>query len=225
MDQLLEFFQTNAGQDLVDAFIGVKVVLGECGIFEDGDDIRWDGRRCCAPSPASLRASWRPTRSRSSKYGGLRHRSRALYEGGSRSVVDLAHLHHLPRGTTANDRDPVTVEVTAMFGAVVPKEDAASTARLRRTVNVSHSPTRIPVGSSGTPSHASDRAWTGTGQVGHAGRFWIATPSNGDDVEDPQEWPDGGFHVLNSLPGFARRRERHKKNPGAGWPRGSRFGR
>ena len=54
MDQFLEFFQTNVGQDLVDAFIGVKVVLGECGIFEDGDEIRWDGEEVLRPLTGEL---------------------------------------------------------------------------------------------------------------------------------------------------------------------------
>ena len=54
MDQLLEFFQTGADDDILEAFLAVKVVLGECGIFEDGDDIRWDGEEVLRPITGEL---------------------------------------------------------------------------------------------------------------------------------------------------------------------------
>lgn len=49
MDQILEFFQMRVGDDVLEAFFAAKLILGECGVFEDGDEIRWDGEEVLRP--------------------------------------------------------------------------------------------------------------------------------------------------------------------------------
>lgn len=49
MDRILEFFQEGFQQETFEAFLLVKVTGGECGVFEDGDPIRWDGAEVLRP--------------------------------------------------------------------------------------------------------------------------------------------------------------------------------
>ena len=54
MDEILEFFQAGVEQEIFDAFLFLKVTGGKCGIFEDGDPIRWDGAEVLRPITGEL---------------------------------------------------------------------------------------------------------------------------------------------------------------------------
>ena len=54
MDEILEFFQAGVEQEIFDAFLLLKVTGGECGIFEEGDPIRWDGAEVLRPVTGEL---------------------------------------------------------------------------------------------------------------------------------------------------------------------------
>ena len=54
MDQILELFETRVSDDVLEAFFAAKLILGECGVFEDGDEIRWDGEEVLRPITGEL---------------------------------------------------------------------------------------------------------------------------------------------------------------------------
>ena len=54
MDRILAFFQEEVDDDVFEAFLILKVAEGECGVFEDGDPIRWDGEEVLRPVAGEL---------------------------------------------------------------------------------------------------------------------------------------------------------------------------